>query len=362
MNSRSIVFGLFSTLALISQMEGWTRAGVSEEAEQPKVKSTDDRGGFFAVDYLFWKPALDDLNYGYKGFINPDSDPATFELKVKKPNFDLSSGVRVALGGYTSDVWDVGLRGTYLYSKATGKAHANIDEFEIVGPNFMTAVEGTGGTYGSAHWQMNYGVLDFFIGRDCRLSEKFVVHPFIGARGAWIHQRMKGRYDSFFQAPGPNPLLPISYTMSHDVSGGGPRVGIDFDYYFSRGWAFKGGLSGAFLYSTFHVKQKTDGWNVGSGGSQIALRWSVKDRDSLVRANLEGYFGLGWDRWFNQNRSRFYIALLCESSYWFGMNQFYDSLQLAVGGTSNPNTTFVNEKRSGDLSFFGGTLHVQFDF
>ena len=148
--------------------------------------------------------------------------------------------------------------------------------------------------------------------------------------------------------------------MDNDVRGVGPRAGIDFNYYFASEWAFKGGISGAFLYCSYNVVQKTSGWQVVSSVTS-ASQFKLKDKDQLVRTNFDGYFGLGWERWVNKNRNRLSLALLCESSYWFGINQLMDLEQLTSDAT-NPNTVFVAEKRHGDLSFFGGTLHFQVDF
>ena len=80
----------------------------------------------------------------------------------------------------------------------------------------------------------------------------------------------------------------------------------------------------------------------------------------MIRANLDGYLGIGWDMFFNNNKNRVHVALLCDTSYWFGINQFMD---LNVNSATLPVSGSVGvDKRHGDLAFFGGTVHFQMDF
>ncbi len=330
---------------------------VREKPQKPLPD--DDRYGLLQIDYLFWKPYQEDINFVLESTIAPGTDTIlNIKYHPKSPHFNLSSGVRVALGGYTSDNWDVKLQGTYVPSHSS--KHVDADAVGVfsdtLDPSFFPITAGEQGTEATAHWKLHFGLLDLTLGRETGLTKKFYVHPFIGIRGAWIHERMKG----FFRG---NLPIDSDYKYTNNVWGIGPRAGMHSSYYFAKNWSFQGGLSGSFILGNFTAKQRLI-HGVVNEMADVVIKSTLKDKQQMIRANLDASLGLGWDMWFNRNKNRVYIALLCETSYWFGINQLMDLnlSEVDFGPPARPQSSLVAEKRHGDLAFFGGTLHFQLDF
>lgn len=364
MNKSTSLFMLSSMVALSGSVDAWSKnnpLNPSDEANQTVV-ATDNRNGLLEVDYLFWKPYLDELNYSTKGVSTIDGTAIYFKMSPKTPDFDLSSGVRVGIGGYTSDVWDIKLKGTYYYTDAKSSAHAIPDSNETIFPEIFTAFLGEEGTKTSAIWRLNFGLLDFTMGREFAVSPKFNVHPYIGVRGVWINQKMVYKFLGELEATNPpDPIADTKSRLRNNIWGVGPRFGLDLSFYFTKQWSFRGGFSSSLVYGKFHVKQRAYTQVTRESGFNSQSIPHLKKSDHFIRSNVDAYFGIGWDRWFNSNKNRVYIALLCESTYWYQINQWFDA-DLGQVGSAPSISTLSLQKRDGDLGLFGGTLHFQVDF
>lgn len=345
----------------------------------PGLNVHDDRTFFLEADYLLWRPQLEDTHFALKGSQvgggGNSTGPQSLTFALKQPSYDLSSGVRLGIGGYNGDSWDVGLRATYLYADAQKHVSANPDKKQQTIGQWVPSVFGEKGTKSVAFWRMNFYVFDFAIGREFFLTKRFAVHPFIGLRGFVIDQKLRNIFKGSFEVDVTSTTdidVPATgrFKAEQDIWGVGPRLGLDLNFYLNTNWAFLGGLSGALLYSNHHTTQKTFGHltETDSTGLRVLNEFNIKAKDKSIfgRANLDAYFGLGWDKWFNKGKNRVSIAALFEASHWFQMNQWFDTDVTVFNNNNNNNgnddTTIMAEKRHGDLSFIGGTLHFQIDF
>lgn len=357
MNKLFSLFMASSIVAFHASVEGWSNTSTSPfGSEDLTAKKTviDDRKGIFELDYLFWKPFQEDLNFAIRTTTSTEGSTTYQKYRPKSPSFNLSSGFRLGFGGYTGDVWDVKASGTYLYSQASKESIAQTAE--TLSPSLFPILAGQNGVSSSASWRLNFGLLDLTLGRETYLTPKFNIHPFIGIRTAWIREKFgvkfKGTANSVVTA-----LHTAKTSTTNNVWGIGPRAGLDSDYYFAQNWAFRGGLSGAVVIGNFSATQNLSSETATPGN---VLKANLKDHQEIVRTNLDGYLGIGWDMWFDNNSKRVYVAVLCETSYWFGINQLMD-LNISDVGTA-PAQSVVAEKRHGDLALFGGTIHFQLDF
>ncbi len=358
MNKSFSLFMVSSIVAFQASVDGWSNSSASpfgsEDLSKKQAESIDGRKGIFELDYLFWKPFQEDLNYAVRTTTTVDGATTYQKYRPKSPSFNLSSGVRLGFGGYTGDVWDIKARGTYLYSQVSKNSHANASE--TLSPSLFPILAGQNGVAASASWRLNFGLLDLTLGRETYLTPKFNIHPFIGIRAAWIRETFNGRFkgtaDSVIAT-----LHTAKINNTNNVWGIGPRAGLDSDFYFANNWAFRGGLSGALVIGNFNTSQNLTSGTTVPGN---VIKANLKDHQEMVRTNLDGYLGIGWDKWFDNNSKRMYVAVLCETSYWFGINQLVD---LNISEVGTPATqSVVAEKRNGDLAFFGGTVHFQLDF
>jgi hypothetical protein len=358
---------LASMVMLQQHAEGWSKnvAPGEQQGQQDlspeAAKGPDGRKGIFEIDYLFWKPYQDDLIFATKTHDTTSGSVRSLKIRPKTPDFNLGSGVRVGFGAYTSDVWDVTARGTYFYTD--GHEEANASNGAQVSPSFFPGFEGGQGTESSGFWRLNFGLIDLAVGRDYALTRKVSFHPFIGVRNAWINQKFKSTSQALVERnTPPNEQGKSKNSFTNDIWGIGPRVGFDLTYYVAKEWSLQGGLSGAFIYGKFSARQKANMDIIPSTTAGVSqLKINAKDSNNLIRSNLDAYFGIGWDRWLRDGRNRVHVALLCETSYWYHVNQYFD-VDTGTIGTSPAVTTTNTYKRNGDLAFFGGTLHFQFDF
>lgn len=342
---------LLTTLVAQSQIQAWSSHTNPEMEQHPKPACVDNRSGLVELDYLFWKPYQEDMHYAVRTKQSTESGTIDLKVRPKSPEYDLSSGVRLGVGVYTSDVWDVKLRGTYLYSDNTEEQHAIGSSTDALFPSVFPFLQGAAGNQTKSYWRLNFGIGDLTLGRTTTLSPKFNVRPFIGIRSVFMRQLFKNQFDAVAGAS----IVPGAFRNTSNVWGIGPRAGLDSTYYFADHWSFQGGLSGSLVLGNFRARQKLLGFN---GADHLKVH--VKDSSAMIRANLDGYLGIGWDMYFNNNNNRVYVAILCDTSYWFGINQFMD---LNVNSATLPVSGSVGvDKRHGDLAFFGGTVHFQMDF
>ncbi len=343
------------------------------QAPTPGLAVNDKRSFFIEADYLLWRPQLEDASFTIKETTTTGTGSESVQMKLKQPNYNLSSGARLGIGGYNSDSWDVGLTGTYLYSQSHKKVHSNTADNQQLVAQWIPSIFGNPVSRAIANWQMNFYVADFAIGREFFLTKRFAVHPLIGLRGFNINQKLKNKFTGIYQEG--SSTAPTAVTLStkfnayQNIWGIGPRLGLDLNFYLNNNWAFIGGLSGSLLYSNYSIKEKFNGFrDLEATGTLTISRFNgkIKDNAHLGRANLDAYFGLGWDKWFNSGKNRVAVSLSFEASQWFQMNQWLN-LEISNFDDSIPNSldrddTIMAEKRHGDLSFIGGTLRFQIDF
>jgi hypothetical protein len=359
----------------------WSAKNKSQSQEvapnTPGFNLQDNRSWFLEADYLLWKPMMEDCFFSVKtsspNIGSSNNNSVSAKGKLKQPGFDLSSGVRVGIGGYNSDSWDVGLRGTYLYSDAEKTVRANSSSQTIALPDWFGSIFGLNGIKANNKWSMNFGLVDLTFGREFFLTKRFAAHPFIGLRGAIINQTMHVRYSADYQLQQPNAGAAITvvgktkFSAKNDMWGIGPRVGLDLNFYLSKDWSFLGGLAGSLLYTKYSVKEKFNGLSINSKVLPEVLNpvfLKMNDHSNFGRANLDAYFGLGWSHWYNSGKKRVSIALAFEAQQWFSLNQWF-GLDLTNSGSSIQSGNVLNvrpDKRHGDLSLIGGTLHFQLDF
>lgn len=366
----------FLSLFAIQAQAAWpvyrNQATSQESYPTPGFNNEDNRRGFISGDYLYWVPHQDDLFYAASQTTDTSSPVAETHNKYKQPHFDWSSGFRLSVGGYTSDSWDIGLTGMYIHSDAHSHTHVPPKAIGQIVPGFNTNLFSTDALKSHASNHLKFGTLDFSIGREFFLTQRFAIHPLIGLRGFHMSQRYHAHYLSAFtmiDLPLPATILKASFKAKNSTYGIGPRAGIDIKFYMTEHFAFLGGLSGSLLWGTYRVHQRFFGREstiiVVDGVNEFIFAPSIlktSEKNASLRTNIDAYFGLGYDVWFNCDKNRFYVALLFEASEWFAMNQFNDTFSTTPLNSSIATISIAGLRRHGDLGFVGGTLHLQIDF
>jgi hypothetical protein len=313
-----------------------------------------DQGWYIEQTYLLMRPVVGDLEYGDMVTAkNLSSSEVHYKIKVKKPDFEWNSGVRLGLGRYlpNHDKWDISLYTTYFYGSTEDKAHGNLDKLKGLSTSYapfvVIASEKT-----KATWRMNYFVVDLMLGRQFCMTPRITFHPYIGLRGAFIYTDFKSTNYGDINIPLSNRNatgVGISKVkMEEDFWGVGPRIGTNFNYKFSGNWSFLSNLATSFLCGHYHVKEKNDS-TLSVDAATIPLTNKAFDHDDVFRVNLEGALGLGWEKWFKNNSVRIAPNILFEGALWFDMNDFFKPLA-------------VFSQDHGNLGLMGLSFNLQVDF
>lgn len=207
------------------------------------------------------------------------------------------------------------------------------------------------------NWRLNYFTWDLSIGRHFTLTRTLEVHPYIGLRAALIDQTYFNRNVDLF-VDSNNTITPLStrFKAENNFWGIGSRLGTEFSFRFGHGWSFLGNFSGSFLLSHYNIKERLNGLFDG-----IPYNINVKDGDTVLRANVEGALGLGWEKWVRNHSVRIAPSFLFEATEWFAVNQWVGNLNADFRGSPN---FLVNtdRRKQKDLGLLGFSVNLQIDF
>lgn len=160
------------------------------------------------------------------------------------------------------------------------------------------------------HWDITYDVIDLTLGRSFEVGSCFNLKPFIGIRGARIHQSLHSNLETLFTSPliGSNTVF-IEMDDRESFRGVGPLLGIEADWQIGCGLSLYGRLDFVTYYgnvkgSNFDTDTFTSTVSVCNGskhgcfnsvGTDLALgvRWekcmtcSCYDMNFMVNLCLE---------------------------------------------------------------------------
>jgi len=203
------------------------------------------------VDYLYWKPCVDDLEYaGKSNIIGVGLDT---EFKNVCPDWE--SGYRINLGMKSSHCSSWGLKASVAIvdtdSKASTQAESGpifatlvhpllIDLFEVMVPNEFSSLF----SFAEAHWSLDYKEWDALFTYEISWSNCQHLTPFLGLAGIHVDQGFKATYLD------DDPVEEIDGLFSKwhsDYWGVGLRMGTTYTYQFSNCLSFFAKTHGSIL-------------------------------------------------------------------------------------------------------------------
>lgn len=352
--------GLLSLPSLYAWEIGGTPGAVPSES-QVAFPYSQDQEWFTEESYLFLKPYAENMDYGNKNiFTAVDDFHPSRKIKVKKPEFEWSSGIRLAFGKYLPhhDLWDIGFTTTYYYSDTKDKVHANVASGTGFSQSFQSLfIRPTDG--GTFHWKLNYWTFDMSIGRLFEMTSRTVFHPYFGLRGSAQYQHARSKAELIVDQSSSTTLtvIKVRSKIDNDFWGLGPRVGSAFTYCFSSHFSLLANFSAALLVGAQKLKENMLSFQTGSStNAKVQNKLRSKDSIEVIRSNVEASLGLGWERWLNNGAVRVAPSLNLEGSLWFAMNQlynFYNALQ---------DQQSIVRRRHGNLGLMGVSFNLQVDF
>jgi hypothetical protein len=369
-NSFIVSICLFSFISASVQLEALQKRknekSTKTNSQESGEKITCLAGNHFTTtaELLYWQASEGHLSYGnfVKG-LAPFAEVVigrVFQEELNL-NFEWNPGFRLGLGYQfaEADDWDLYFNYTYMYSTAQGSKAGDFSARDVIFPSWDTFFLGLYAIDARAKWNVNYNVLDGEIGKNYLIGTRLEARPFLGLRGATIHQHYKAEYDSFFNGK------TSTFKAKNKFDGIGIRAGTDLLWHFTKNWSLCGQLSGALLYGRFDVNQKVDGFLPSDEPDPFKeILSGMKSRDFWQPATtVQAAIGFSWEKAFKEKKQHLTLSLMYEINEWFKQNQFF-VMQNTIAGNKGGDQVPILKGTStdGDLGFQGVTLRAQFDF
>lgn len=366
---KPVYFSAVAFVVLSSVLGAWGLG--SPDGEQRKMP-LDDAFPFnpqqaWAVEesLLVWRPYEDETDYAAYQSTKIAGSISKIEYQVKHPTFKWGTGVRLKFMRYlpSNDPWDIDLLGTYYYSQ--GKDDVNVNPAHLGAGNLQKKIipawdEIALGTAAKAQTNvsLNFFNFDLIAGRHYSLTRKIDIHPFVGIRSVLLFQKYKTSYLSTSSLTFA-PLANHSFKGEHSFWGVGPRIGTDLVMHLGRQWSFLATLGASFFAGRYNVQEAFKGSRF-IGFTDTPLNEKVKDKEAILRSNLDASLGLGWEKWVKKGTVRIAPSFAFEVSEWFAIKRWVDLHTLDTASSSGP--TVHSHRRYSDLGLMGFNINLQVDF
>jgi hypothetical protein len=175
------------------------------------------------------------------------------------------------------------------------------------------------------------------------------MRPHVGLKTAWIKQKENIVYTDLETADAP------AYDNIHikqDTWGLGIRAGLNNVWHFARNWGIYGNAALSALWTSVESKRKDVASDINTPATTIL---NIKNGFHEVMPVLELGLGLTYMVWFSNENYMFKIDAGWEEQVWFNTNHFYN-------GWSGNNLFMFNSAHTGNLTFQGFTLNLEFAF
>ncbi len=359
---------------LSKRIDEISERNVMNDWQGKNARASVYKGPFFSLDFLYWQAQEDALEY-----VQHDKPSLTnYRIALEDLHFDWNPGFKLGLGYIfpQRDQWDVSLSWTYLHSKAHASIATNDPTLktDVLRPIWLSVVLGSVADRASAHWALNYNLLDLDLGRDYFIGRWLSLRPHIGLRGASIHQDYNVHYHGGFQysdSGGTHTLFKnTSLNADNDFDGIGFRLGADTDWHISSQWSILANISGSLVYGKFKVREAYDGGKLQATGVTVfILDTPLTERQTFwrLRPCMESELGLQWHKFFHAEKYRVAASATYNFVYWPNQNELINIVTAKDNTTIDANNTNSNSDlatfhQQGNLQLQGVKVGVRFDF
>lgn len=255
-----------------------------------------------------------------------------------------------------------------------------------------------------AKWNLKLNLLDGEIGREFFVSKYLTVRPYMGVRGAWIHQRYDVKYQTDLTVNDPEffgfSLGSVTATQTdcacikNNFNGVGPRAGFNTDWMLGAGFSFYANLGINLLWGQFDLYNSTTVSVVGDGvidttgtatGASTTFDidecavYNFGEKYQTTKAITDLALGLQWQGTFANDRVGLMIQIGWDQHLFFNQGNIIgfdetvtpfalmpvvaDSIDAtALHHDLTERTLGFNDRKGGDLSVQGLTVSARLDF
>ncbi len=181
------------------------------------------------VDYLYWKPFIDDLDFAATVTVEEEFD-VPFEVlnKINYKSFcpDWESGIRGYIAFPVGCDWGIRISGLYI----DFNQHKNISEQDafIISPLFHPSLASNNEQFSdvSARWRNLYQEYDALMTYSFECGQSHQIAPFFGVAGIYTEQYLKAEFSN------PESEFGIIADLKWDSSfwGVGLKVGSEYEF------------------------------------------------------------------------------------------------------------------------------------
>jgi hypothetical protein len=320
----------------------------------PKATPLVQKGMDFFIDlaYIAWVPAEGGLAIAQSEVPAPGATTSSnFSLPQGykyRPDFKLSSGFKVAVGGdFDFDGWRTYFQYTWFksraqaqYAKAKEQENLTLWEgnFNVISYNQSNnlAIFTNVSDSGVANWKLKFNALDWVFERSYFLSRSFVFNSCFGFKLAWNTQD----YNIFYNQKGISTIIKennqskLIVTAGEDYDivnhqsyvGGGPLIGCVGQWLMTKNFSWIFDMKISNLWGKFSTSRK-DTSNVAdlAGSSNKLSNYTALNlQDSLCQLNavIENTIGVNYSYWSYQEKYNLVFFAGWETQMWFDQNQF----------------------------------------
>ncbi len=280
----------------------------------------------FGVDFLWWKPCVDDLDFG------AEQKGDKFEYHSICPDWE--PGVRVTLT--IPDFYcDFGFKGSWTYIESDDSSSFSNSEDVLATLLHASVAEDTSGIYDRAKgsWEACYNEWDllFYYNMNCNSCHNFM--PFFGVAGITLFQEFKANY---FDSGG----LLAKAEWESDYWGAGFRIGADYNYRFSDCLSFFVKSSGTILAGVADSEHVSKGRDEPSGsfGSK-----KIGEDDECCQIVPGCYIGAGF----------IYDTNICDFDFSFKLGYEFVNWYNLPNQRMFPEDDFISHSTSSNTRTFG---------
>ena len=274
---------------------------------------------FSSFSFLYWLADEEGLDLAMSASLIADEvsvppvSVALFQEVAYKPGFKIGIGVDTR-----HDDWLTGLeytwvrQSTHISENAPG-APIGVGIWFI--SNWFIQPNASGQTVSatsvSSKWHLGMDLLDAYLERPFYQGRSLTIAPFAALRAVWIRQSLR------IQAA--DPLAPFPFIVSHNHSnswGLGPRMGIEGHWLMGYGIRLESDLAASVLYTRYtSVNHSED----PSSSNTIPVA-AVFSNYGCVRSITEISLGLGWGRYFHNNKAAIDLLASYDFSVFWNQN------------------------------------------
>jgi hypothetical protein len=213
--------------------------------------------------------------------------------KLVDTGFQYKPGFKVGLG-FKSDYDDWDFRAGYTWFRSTDTTNVTAPAAAAAGdtpallslPGSPLITRGKQYTNVNSRWTVGLDLIDATMGRWFYVGTKLTFHPYAGARGAFIRQKLKNTSTGTGSVDNLND--------SSNSWGVGPRMGLDMNWCLGEGFRFYDTVAADILFTQYTKTSTSE--------SDGTLTLNVKGFDvNRLRTHIEMEMGIGWGTFLDCN-------------------------------------------------------------